>query len=107
MAGKFNADYAGIGEMLNADFMEAAMRDRAERGKEFAVAVAPVDVDGDHPGLYRDSFEVSSGKHGGFEHDRAYGRLTNAVDYALWVEVGTEHNQAHHVLSRAADIMGA
>lgn len=107
MTARFNASYPGIGEMLNADFMEEAMRARAERGEEFAVAVAPVDETGPHPGRYKAAFHVSSGKHGGHEHDRAYGRLENDSPEALWVEVGTKNNDAHHVLARALDIMGA
>lgn len=107
MTGKFEADYVGIGEMLNAEFMQAEMLRRAELGKGFAEAVAPVDADDDHPGRYKASFSVSSGAHGGPRHDRAYGRLENDSPEAEFVEYGSANNDAHHVLSRALDIMGA
>lgn len=104
---KFHGSYEGIGEMLNSEWMEAAMKARAELGLGYAEAVAPVDESGPHPGRYKASFEVSSGKHGGHHRDRAYGRLTNASEEALWVEVGTKNNEAHHVLGRAMDVMGS
>lgn len=107
MASNFKPDYAGIGEMLNADFMVEAMHERAERGKEYAEAVAPVYEQGPHPGRYKAAFEVSSGKRGGASHDRAYGRLENTSPEAVFVEFGTANNEAHHVLTRALDVMGS
>lgn len=104
---KFTASYAGIGEMLNSEFMQEAMHKRAEHGKDFAEPIAPVDEEGPHPGRYKAAFRVSSGTHGGHEHDRAYGRLENDSPEALWVEVGTANNDAHHVLARSLDIMGS
>lgn len=109
MAANFTASYAGIGEMLNSDFMEAAMKERAELGRAYAETVAPVGdpADDAHAGRYRESFEVSSGKHGGQKHDRAYGRVENVSPEALWVEVGSKNNEAHHVLGRAMDVMSS
>ncbi len=103
---RFDASYAGIGEMLNAEFMQAEMLRRANAGQNFAASIAPFDeksTDGSH---YIAGFKTSSGTHGGHEHDRAYGRLENTDGAALWVEIGSKHNAAHHVLGRALDIMG-
>lgn len=103
----FNPSFAGIGEMLNADFMEAEMLRRARAGQDFAASVAPFDEksrDGTH---YIAGFETSSGTHGGYRHDRAFGRLQNNDAAALWIELGSKHNAAHHILGRSLDVMGA
>lgn len=110
MAGAFNADFEGIGEMLRSDFIEAEMKRRVdELGLPYAESEAPI---GDprtdpHSSRYHDSFVTSSGRDGGYEHDRAYGRLENISEEALWVEVGSKNNEAHHVLGRAMDVMSA
>ena len=104
---RFEVDYAGISEMLNAEWMQAEMLRRAKAGQEFAQSIAPYDPtsrDGSH---YRDSFETSSGTHGGIHHDRAYGRLENTDDAALFIEIGSKHGPAHHILGKSLDIMGA
>lgn len=92
--------------VLNAPWMVEAMRSHAEAGKEFAESVAPVDEDGPHPGRYRDAFEVESGTHGGIHGDRAYATLRNTAPEAVYVEFGTERQDAEHVLTRALDVMG-
>jgi len=91
--------------VLNAEWMVAEMAARAERGKEFAMSVAP-----DAPPYgegYIASFEVESGRDGGIHGDRAYGRLSNGDDAARYVEFGTPTIQPHHVLTRALDAMSA
>lgn len=103
----FNASFEGIGEMLNESWMEAEMLRRAEAGRGQAVLDSPVYLQGPHPGRYRDSFQVSSGKHGGQKKDRAWARLENTSPEALWVEVGSVNNPAHHVLARAMDVMSS
>lgn len=83
-------DYEAFGEhVLNADWMVAHMRDRAEAMKEFAEAIAPYEVmdrDGNH---YRDGFRVEANAHGGWRHDRAAGYLFNDNEVAVQVEYGT------------------
>lgn len=91
--------------VLNAPWMVEEMRSRAEAGKAFAVSVAP-----DAPPYgegYIASFEVESGTGGGVHHDRAYAELRNTDDAARYIEFGTERTHAHHVLTRAADVMQA
>lgn len=56
----FKARYAGIGELLRADFIEADMLKRAELVAALAEAIAHVDPTSDHPGRYKESFSVSS-----------------------------------------------
>ena len=93
--------------MLRSDFMEAEMLRRAKAGEEFARTIAPFDphsTDGSH---YVEAFTTSSGKRGGVNHDRAYGRLENTDAAAVWVELGSRNNPAHHVLGKALDVMGA
>jgi hypothetical protein len=90
--------------VLNAPWMVEEMHSRAEAGKDFAESIAP-----DAPVIgegYIASFEVESGTNGGIHHDRAYAILRNTSDHARYVEHGTEHNDAHHVLTRATDVMG-
>lgn len=91
--------------LLNAPWMVAEMHRRAERGKDFAEDVAPVDEDGPHPGRYKESFTVESGTRGGIHHDRAYATLRNHAPEAIYVEFGTERQEAEHVLTRAMDVM--
>lgn len=92
--------------MLRSEFMQEAMEARAARVKALAEFTAPVDVDDDHPGLYKASFELSSGvragKRGGRSR-RAYGRVTNHAPYALDVEYGTRDTPRHRTLGRALE----
>jgi hypothetical protein len=101
---KFRASYSGIGQMLKSAEMEAAMLQRAEQIKARAEATAPV---GDprtdpHAGRYRDSFKVESGREGGRNKDRAYGRVENDSPEAFYVEYGTSKIEARHTLLNAA-----
>lgn len=98
----YKASYNGIGDMLRAEFMQAAMKVRAEAVADRARAIAPVDEDSPHRGRYRDSFEVSSGV-AHRKTSRAYGRVTNVAPEALAVEFGTRNNPAHHTLVQALD----
>lgn len=109
----YRLDFAGFNEhLLNADFMVEHMAARAERGKAFAEAIAPVDPEGQHPGRYKESFSVESGKRGGVHHDRAYAIVSNDAKtddgepLAVFVEFGTEHSDGHHVLSKTLDALG-
>lgn len=88
MPSSFRASYKGIGELLNAEFMVADMRARAEKVAARAVETAPFDPndrDGQH---YNERFQVEAGKHGGVHKDRAYGRVSNDDKAARWVEYG-------------------
>lgn len=101
--------YAGIGEMLRSEWMEADMRERAQRMMDFAVSIAPVYAGkgGDsHRGRYKASFHVTSTRHGGFRHDRAAGVLTNDAPEAVFAEFGTSRQAAHHVLRRSLHAAG-
>lgn len=100
---RFQTSYTGIREMLNAPFMVREMRRRAERVAARAEAAAPI---GDpatdpHPGRYKASFRVASGAHGGYRHDRAYGRVENTAPEAFIVEFGTSRQEARHTLRNA------
>jgi hypothetical protein len=101
----YHLDHAAFRELvLNAPWMVEEMHSRAESAKAVAVSISP-----DAPVIgegYIDSFEVESGTHGGVNHDRAYAVLKNTSDHARYVEFGTEHNAAHHVLTRAMDGAG-
>lgn len=97
----YRADYAGIGQMLRSEFMEAAMVALAERAKQVAEATAPYDPAGTTH--FRDSFEVTSRRDGGHEHDRASASLVNTDDAALWIELGTSDTPAHHTMAKALD----
>jgi hypothetical protein len=108
----YTHDHRAFGELvLNSDFMEAEMRERAEHAAEYARSIAPVDENGPHPGRYRDSIHAESGKHGGVHHDRAYGLVTadaltdDGQSLALIVEFGTENQEGHHVLIRSLDAL--
>lgn len=102
---KYTLDPAGFQEhLLNAPWMVELMRSRAEAGKAYAISVAP-----DAPPYgegYIAAFHVEAGTHGGIHHDRAYATLSNDDDAAVYVEFGSEHIRAHHVLLAAMDVMG-
>jgi len=104
MGAKFKLDPAGFREhLLNAEWMVAEMDRRAQAGYELARSIAP-----DAPPYgegYVASFLITSGRDGGIHHDRAYAELVNYSPHARYVEFGSEHNEAHHVLGRAMDAM--
>lgn len=108
MGARLDLSYSGIGEMLNSEFMQQEMRSRAEAVKALAEVLAPVgDPDTDpHAGRYKASFSVSSGRHGGFHRDRAYGRVVNSAPEALWIEMGSKHNPRYRVLGAALSAAG-
>lgn len=104
MGATFHASYEGIGELLRSPMMEAEMRRRAEKIKPAAESAAPI---GDpatdtHPGRYKASFRVVSGRAGGVKGDRAFGRVLNDAPEAFYVEWGTSRQPARHVLLNAA-----
>lgn len=97
---EFDADYAGIGELLRADFMQAEMLRRVEKGKALAEVIAPRDT-----GQFAASFHTSVNSHGGARHDRAEGVLTNDDPAALSIETGTNDTPAHRTLRKSLDAM--
>lgn len=115
MGARYRLDDDGFREeLLNAAFIVAEMKARAERGKEFAESIAPYRA-GDHGAEYvhyKESFEVRSGTHGpdtaGREkRERAWAELTNTSDHAGHVEWGngTPEYQGAHVLTKAIGVM--
>lgn len=98
----YKPSYTGIGEMLCAPFMQAEMRRRAEKVKEYAEATAPYDPDDKDNDHYRDHFSVSSGVQEG-KTRRAVGTVTNDHVAALSIEAGTKDTDAHWTLTRALD----
>jgi hypothetical protein len=93
---RFQASFSGISKMINSPRMVAEMRRRAEKVAAQAAATAPRDT-----GQYSASFRVESGSHGGANRDRAYGRVSNADNAALYVELGTSRQEARHTLRDA------
>jgi hypothetical protein len=96
----FRANYDGIGDMLTATWMQAAMRARAGAGKAHAESIAPR-----RTGEYARSFRVTSGVRQG-KTRRAFGRLESTDGKALHLEFGTEDTPAHRTLGKALDVMG-
>ncbi|WP_310962148.1 HK97 gp10 family phage protein [Nocardioides terrisoli] len=102
-ADDFRLDYAGMGEYLRSEDMEAAMLAHAEKVKAVAESIAPVYEQGPHPGRYKAAFSASAGVQ---EHKttRAYGEVSNDAPEAFFVEFGTEHNPRHRTLGKAVGI---
>jgi hypothetical protein len=96
--------YAGIGEMLNSDFMVAEMGRRAALVRAHAEGTAPV-YDGKrydpHRGQYKESFSDGAFPFGGIHHDRAEGWVENSAPHALYVEYGNRGAEPHHTMLRA------
>lgn len=84
----------GIAAMLRSDDMQAAMRRKAERGKTYAEAIAPV-----RTGRYRANFRVWVGVRAGL----AWARLYNPTPYARFLEWGTRYMRRQRILGRAMD----
>lgn len=108
MATKFRASYSGIGALIRSAEMQQAMLRMAERIKSKAESTAPVGdpKEDSHAGRYRDSFKVESGRDGGRNKDRAYGRVLNDSPEAFYVEYGSSKVAAHHTLLNAAHSVG-
>lgn len=108
--GSWTPSHAGIGEMLRAEFVRQELRRRADRIKEVAEATSPVGraAQDPHPGMYRDSWEVSDGVREEPSR-RAYARVENTAPHAAAVEYGNGRGDspktidAHYVLTRAVD----
>lgn len=106
MAATFRGSYAGIGEMLVADFMVEEMQRRAVKVLVACIENAPVyagpflDL---HRGRYKESFRLSEEtiKVSGRGTSRALGRVINDSPEAFWVEYGTRNNDAHHTMGNA------
>jgi len=96
----YRPSYRGIGDLLTSEFLQAEMRRRAEKVKAEAEATAP-----DAPPYgegYKYEFEVTSGvKESSRGTRRAYGRVTNHSEHAIWVEFGGHNTPAHRTLGRA------
>lgn len=98
--GAFKKDYEGIGEMLRAPYMVAAMRARGEKVEAQAVATAP-----DAPPIgvgYKEHFSVEAGVREGLK-PRAFARVRNDSDHALAVEFGWGNTPRHRTLGKALD----
>jgi hypothetical protein len=98
----YKPDHAGIGQMLRAPFMEAAMVEHAELIRARAVVLAPVSERDDHPGRYKASFRIRSSSRGGATRDRAEAVVYNDSPDAFWVEFGHYGREPYRVLARAA-----
>jgi hypothetical protein len=93
----FEASYKGIGQMLNSDFIQDAMVDRAEKIKAYALSISPTSS-----GEYRTKFKIYRNR--GFVAGgvRAYARLYNEAPYAAAIEYGTRRNpRGQRILGRA------
>ena len=105
----YNPDHLGMQKMLNADFMEDAMRRVAEDIKNRAVALSPVGSGrrGDmHPGRYKASWHVRTHKYAGAPGKRGSVRaeaiVYNDSPEALYVEFAHFGQEPYRVLARAA-----
>lgn len=100
---RYQPDRAGIGDMLCSGRMQELVTIAAERCKEIAEETAPIYEEGPHPGRYREGFRL---KHGvrpasGARTARAFAKVVNDAPEAVWVEIGSVHNEAHHTLAHA------
>lgn len=101
---RYRLDRAGFEEhLLNAPWMEAEMRRRAEAAAEFARSIAPVDS-----GEYVASIEVASGTHGtpgSAKQARAWAEVRATSADAVYVEWGNGHDEGAHVMTRTLDAL--
>ena len=103
----FKPNHRGVGNMLQAEWMEQAMVVFAEEIRGRAIALAPVGRERDgHPGRYKASFHVRSTRHGAapgrFGMLRAEAVVYNDSPEAVFVEFGHHGREPYHVLAEAA-----
>lgn len=99
----FQPNYAGIGEMLRAEFMEAEMLRRAEKVKAVCEATAPYDPNSKDGSHYKDSFRVEASRAGGLKKDRAEAKVISDDPAAFHIEMGTGDTPKHRTMGKAID----
>jgi hypothetical protein len=102
MAARYRQSYTGVGEMLRSDMVFVDMVRRAHAIKDQAERTAPVYDQGQHPGRYRDSFDIDAERRGGSKNDRGRATVSNDAPEALAVEFGNANTPRHATLRRAA-----
>ncbi|MER6112426.1 HK97-gp10 family putative phage morphogenesis protein [Streptomyces hirsutus] len=83
-------DQSAIKALTRHETVQTAVQDTAERGRDFARSIAPVDT-----GRYRDSIEV--------REDGDEAEIVSGVDYADDLEYGTRHMEGQHIFGRTLD----
>jgi hypothetical protein len=83
-------DEAAIKALTRHQTVREAVVDTAERGRDFARSIAPVET-----GRYRDSIEVVEDDEGA--------EIVAHVDYADDLEYGTRHMEGQHIFGRTLD----
>lgn len=79
---RYEPNFRGLGKIMTSQAMAAMLTRHAQRGKQHAEAIAPVET-----GEYKASFRVSSSNRGaGRWADRAAAYLYNDSSHALAVE---------------------
>lgn len=89
--GAFKPDHAAIASLVEADFVQADLNERADRVVAAAKATARVDT-----GRYRDSIHTEDGPRGSVV-------VASDVEYAVFLELGTSKMPADHTISNALD----
>jgi hypothetical protein len=111
---KYTGRYTGIGKVFQRPSIQLACRKAAVEMKGIAEGFAPVGdlADGDnHPGLYKESFDVvpvwRNIKWKGQTRWRASARLVNTAPHAWRVERGDGRVPRYAVMQRSIDAMKA
>jgi hypothetical protein len=102
---RYEADYAGIGQLMRSDAMLGAVTEVARNALEYAESISPVGKPpGDHhPGMYKAGWRLETSSAGGPAHDRAEARIINdALDEVL-ADVVDGHDIPARVLSYIED----
>ena len=100
----FKPNYAGLGEMLRSEFMEAEMLRRARKVLAVCEGTAPYDATIDGVDRhYRDQFHIESSREGGLHKDRAEARVVNDHPKSFQIEMGTGTTPKHRTMGKAID----
>lgn len=93
----YRMNFAGLGKVMRSRGMQTMLAGEAQRGKQYAEVIAPVDT-----GDYASSFRVTASARGaGRWSDRAVAYLYNDSDHALLVE----YEDDYRTLGIVADII--
>ncbi|MEU6181168.1 HK97-gp10 family putative phage morphogenesis protein [Streptomyces coeruleorubidus] len=85
-------DQTAIKALTRHETVQTAVQDTAERGRDFARSIAPVDT-----GQYRDSI--------GVREDGDDAEVFSDADHAPYVEYGTRHMEGQHIFGRTLDAL--
>lgn len=104
----YTPNEVGMREFLNSEMLLRVVENTGREIMERAIVMAPVGdpAEDEHPGRYKASFHMRSGRFGGATGDRVEAIVYNDSPEAVQVEYGHRGREPYHTLLRAASELG-